>query len=331
MSLLSSPDLARALQDAVPWLQTVMRFFTFLGTEEFCLVLMPLILWCISKPIGIDMGLLLLFSSGLNGWTKGLLRQPRPYWIDPSAGLDTEVSFGLPSGHAMNALSLWGYLALAVRARRPRSAWPRLAVVLILCISFSRIYLGVHYLTDVLGGWLLAAPLLWAYLRLKPRAAPWLGRQPWRVHLALACVAAAAVLVSYLLAASALLPSGLSYADLARDALEDARQSGASTAGMLLGAWVALVGEARTVRYRVDGQLWQRALRYVLGMLGLLAIWGLRAVFPADPLAVGLALRVLRYALMMLWTLWIWPALFVRLGLGAGEFIRPLRSGAVPA
>jgi hypothetical protein len=70
----------------------------------------------------------------------------------------------------------------------------------------------------------------------------------------------------------------------------------------------------------VAGPFWQRVLRYVLGIVGVLAIWmGLRVIFPEEPLMLGLALRMVRYGLAMLWAILVWPWLFLKIGLGARE------------
>ena len=71
------------------------------------------------------------------------------------------------------------------------------------------------------------------------------------------------------------------------------------------------------MRFTVAGPWWQRALRYVIGVVGLFAVWmGLRMIFPHEPTALGLALRMVRYALAMLWAMVGWPWLFVRIKLG---------------
>ncbi len=79
---------------------------------------------------------------------------PCPYWLSQEViALASQENFGLPSGHAQNALSVWGLLAASSSRRW---AWPVVAVLVFL-IGLSRIYLGVHFPTDVLGGWLVAA------------------------------------------------------------------------------------------------------------------------------------------------------------------------------
>lgn len=304
-------ELIRAFQSLGGWLTAPMLFFTVLGTEEFFLLALPLIFWCINRRLGIELSILLLASAGINEWSKGLFKLPRPFWLEPQIALSSETSFGLPSGHAQHALALWGYLAIILR--RP---WRWLPVAFLLLIALSRLYLGVHFPWDTLIGWLLGALVLGGFLWLRPRATPMLRNWPLRTHIAAAFLVAAATLILYLLAAA--IPTGdpARYGALFRVALAGVYDAAGTVAGMILGIWIGFAAEARFVRFSPAGPLWQRGLRLAIGLIALLALrFGLKAIFPADPLAVNLIFRALRYALMMLWVAVGWPWLFVRLGL----------------
>ena len=93
----------------------------------------------------------------LNGIFKMLGRGPRPYWVSAKVQpLVHEKSFGIPSGHAMNATSVWGGVA-----REAKQRWVTiLCVALVLLVSFSRLVLGVHFISDVLAGLALGGLLL---------------------------------------------------------------------------------------------------------------------------------------------------------------------------
>ncbi len=88
----------------------------------------------------------------LNFWLKGVFQRARPHFDDP---LLTSTSYSFPSGHTMMATVLYGTLTAIVFARMHDWRWRFLSIVLALIlialVGFSRIYLGVHYLSDVLG------------------------------------------------------------------------------------------------------------------------------------------------------------------------------------
>jgi hypothetical protein len=82
----------------------------------------------------------------------------------------------------------------------------------------------------------------------------------------------------------------------------------------LLGAGIGLVLERSRIRFLVAGPIWQRTVRYLLGMAVAAAIWaGLGQVFPDDPLWLALPLRLLRYMLLTLWVTYYAPWVFVKI------------------
>jgi len=93
-------------------------------------------------------------SAVLNHLLKGLFERPRPYFEHP---LLIETSYSFPSGHAMESFVVYGMLAyfavLALRTWESRVGLVLGAALLVLLIGFSRMYLGVHYLSDVLAGY----------------------------------------------------------------------------------------------------------------------------------------------------------------------------------
>lgn len=83
-------------------------------------------------------------------------------------------SHAFPSGHSANAVAVWGLLAVVAARRSPaaRRAAPAAALALALLAGLSRIYLGVHWPSDVVGGWALGAAILALFAAaLPPRGA----------------------------------------------------------------------------------------------------------------------------------------------------------------
>ena len=91
---------------------------------------------------------------------KGFFDLPRQAVIDAFRLKD--LSFGFPSGHASGAVAMWGGLAVVFRKRA--LAW--LAPLMVALVAFTRLYLGVHFLADVLGGVLLGGLVLYAAWKL---------------------------------------------------------------------------------------------------------------------------------------------------------------------
>ena len=104
-----------------------------------------------------DLGLFLVTMCGeiiLEMALKASYMRARP---DPFFDLPAPASYSFPSGHALGSLCFYGVAAFMI-VRHSDSRWVRIAVssaaaVLILAIGFSRVYLGVHYPSDVLGGY----------------------------------------------------------------------------------------------------------------------------------------------------------------------------------
>ncbi len=116
-----------------------------------------------------DASNLLLAAAGGQGVVyglKALFHRARPEAVFASLG------YSFPSGHAFAAVTLYGMLAywLARGQERPRAVgvWGA-GILLILLIGFSRIYLGVHYASDVAAGFAAGLPWLWGCLALPSR------------------------------------------------------------------------------------------------------------------------------------------------------------------
>jgi membrane-associated phospholipid phosphatase len=161
-------NLIRAIQTvASPPLTGIMTGITWLGSTAAYLAIIPFIYWCIDEKKGFRLTLALLVSAWINITVKFLLDQPRPFFpgYDPTVGLIHETMGGFPSGHAQNALVIW-----VIAASWIKNKWAYIsAYLLCFLISFSRVYLGVHFPSDILGGWLLGGLVLCGYFFLGGR------------------------------------------------------------------------------------------------------------------------------------------------------------------
>jgi len=152
-------------------LTAVMKVITALGTEVFYVPVILVVFWCVSEKRGLRLALLIIMSAWINLVFKELLQQPRPFTIDPSLGLAVESTYGAPSGHAQMSLSFWIPTAVWLGALRPKLkpiAWTA-AIFIIALIGFTRLYLGVHFPTDLVAGWLVAGIILAVFFTIIPR------------------------------------------------------------------------------------------------------------------------------------------------------------------
>ena len=280
-------------QQFSPALDLPFKILTFLGNLEFFLVFMPLIYWCVDRRTGARLLVLFLLSASLNAIAKVIADQPRPFQYDNRVlQLAHAGGGGLPSGHTQGAVVVWGYLASQIRSANFRMA----AGFLMIAVPVSRLYLGVHFPTDLLGGYIMGAALLLAYLRCAPKVETWLAAKGviWQTL-------AAAILPILLLFIS---PRESRYA--------------LSACGALMGFLPGIALERRWIRFRSTGSPLRRSLRFAVGLIALLGIWlGLRAAFSGlEPASL---FRVVRYAAVGLWGALGAPWLFVRLKLSDTE------------
>ena len=280
------------LQQFRPALDLPFRAFTFTGDELFFLLFLPLVYWCLDRRLGARVTLLFLVSAYVNAVAKVFAAQPRPALYDARVWAYSDVggSGGFPSGHTQNTLAVWGYLAAKVR----RTWMWIVAGVLIVFVPLSRLYLGVHFPHDLLGGYVIGALLLFVYLRWGERGEQWLAGLGLGAQLALVAAFSIPLMLIF--------PS------------EDGVTGGAT----LLGMGIGFVLQARWVGFEADGVLWKRVVRYALGAAVIVGLWaGLRAAFSG--LEPALLFRFIRYALMGLWGGAGAPWAFVRLGLAPGR------------
>jgi membrane-associated phospholipid phosphatase len=304
-------DLILRLRQVLPGLVGLFEGLTFLGNEMFYLLFLPLVYWSFDRGAGARLTILFLVSAAANAMAKALFDMPRPFTYAPERvrGLfDMELAEaqeryeatgnGFPSGHTQNTLAIWGYLASQAHRLKAKGLGAAhalllaLAILLIVLVPLSRVYLAVHFPRDLAGGYILGAVLLLLFLRFEPAITARLVALglPWQIGIAVAVPALAMILYPH----------------------EATVTSGAT----LLGMGVGFALERRWLGFEAEGPAWRRALRYPLGIVGMLILYtGLKAVFAGlEPVLVW---RFTRYALMGLWGSLGAPWVFVKLRLAA--------------
>jgi membrane-associated phospholipid phosphatase len=304
-------EFVRALQTIEnPALTTIIKGITLLGSGLFYVPVILWVYWCINEKKGQRLVLLLLFSAWVNSAVKVLLKQPRPYFLDPSVGISTASGYGLPSGHAQQALVFWA--AALPGPLGKRTAW-LIAGAAAMVLGFTRLYLGLHFPTDLLGGWFLGLAILGAYYLGGPPLERLLAQGGMRTRM----IGAAAVTFGM----NALYPGDRRFGALFL---------GFSVGYNLMGTYFPFSASAGIPAKlpRIKSGLILRGGRFFLGALGGALIYqGLTALLGGNSaLAARLPLpgagnyelgRFIRYGVLGLWFSAGAPWLFLRLGLAA--------------
>ncbi|HHY18918.1 MAG TPA: phosphatase PAP2 family protein, partial [Firmicutes bacterium] len=141
-----------------PFLDSLAKVITMLGEDTFFIVLAVVMIWCVNKKSGWRLGLIALSSGALNAGLKQIFKIERPIGQEGirSLRLETAGGYSFPSGHSQFTASVWTKLATLIN----QTWFYVVASIVIVLVGLSRIYLGVHFLSDVLAGLLIG--IAWA-------------------------------------------------------------------------------------------------------------------------------------------------------------------------
>jgi membrane-associated phospholipid phosphatase len=171
--LLMDPGFNTAVQNISPPVTTFFAQGIFLDSMPWYFLIISLVTFGLHPRYAVRLSTLFGLTCGVNEAAKLALHMPRPYWISTAvSAFSAQSSFGFPSGAAMSGMVLYGYIAVVVR----RFWVVLICIVLLLATSLARIFAGIHFLLDILGGWLLALLLLFAFLLAAPKAEELAGR-----------------------------------------------------------------------------------------------------------------------------------------------------------
>lgn len=281
--------------DIVIWLQDngngifdlLAKTLHFCGRSTFFLLVLTLLYWSVNKRLGLRLLFALLVGTLFNTVLKELIQDPRPFQLHPDQveALVEQDGFGFPSGHVNSTIVVWGTAALYFGKR-----WAYWAVAgLALVMGWARMYLGVHYPQDVVGGAVFGLLTLWLIGPMW-RGASWFGSHtPLRSQIAGVFLAGFVALV-------------FTYDN----------PDGIAAAGTVWGVGFGLLVETRTIRFTSEGSTQQRILRYGIGMVLVGALYaGLGALIEdADVLWTVPRLLVVGFVIVA-----GWPYLAQHLGL----------------
>jgi hypothetical protein len=227
----------------------------------------------------------------MNYWLKLAIaneRPPEPYRYE---GIEV-TNYSTPSGHSQNSATLFGWFAVKIKT------WWMLVISLslIFLIGISRIYLGVHYLEDVLLGWTIGIITVVVLVIVEKPLCNFLSevRNDYLYLMLFLFGLLATVVSSFILP----LPPNDNFGALG---------------GLIMGLAIALPLESRYVNFSVEplgGQKWRLVIRIILGLALVLGI--MLGLSPFLPTSV-VWLRAIRYILVVIVGAFLWPLIFSKL------------------
>ncbi len=275
--------------EIVRWLQSFSNQFwdyffqlwTMFGEELVIIAILGFMYWCYDKKVGEALGITVFVSLVLNSIIKVIVHRLRPFQVDNqimNIRPKTATGYSFPSGHTQGAATVFGSLAIWVRKR-----WLTIIVtIIIVMVALSRMYLGAHFLSDVIVGGLLGIGLSLGFYYYLSKTEN--KQRLYYIVLALFGLVFVGSYIFYLLSAKTTIDS--SDATVLYNNLEGIAKMLGAIFGFVLGVGF----EKRSVNFDNHKILWKNLIRFAGGVVVVMAIrLSLKAIFAliVDPEATG--------------------------------------------
>jgi membrane-associated phospholipid phosphatase len=301
------------------FLDAFFSFWTMFGEELIIIGIMGFVYWCYDKKAGEFVGISVFISLVLNSLIKVIVQRPRPFVVDSEIHNfrpATSGGYAFPSGHTQGAASVFGSVAVWVKKR-----WFTIATaIIIVMVALSRMYLGVHYLSDVMVGGALGLGLAFLVQKLYGKIAD--RSILYKRILVLSGIILIIVYLIQLLTAAPI--EGMNDAMAFYDKTEGLFKMTGSIFGFVFGVQF----EKKSVKFENHRILWKNLLRFAFGVLIVMGVrLGLKAVFGliVDPEELGtgelfkasiaVLFDLIRYGAMVFVGIGVYPLLFKKTGI----------------
>lgn len=255
---------------------------SLLGTAPAIAVVFALVFWISGRRLAYGLLGIVLLATAIDVLIWTLFPVPRPH--DPQIIIRAKPGVpSFPSGHTVTATTLWG--TLSAFGDMPIA----IAIAIVASVMLSRLYLGVHYLVDLLGGITIGLILVVVYQRVWPIILHWFSGRPFRFFLILSLAAPIAVFP-----------------------FTNFSPRGWEIFGAALGMGISIPLEYWYVHYTpAKILLGKQVLKVAIGLAGMAAIVLVPRLIGGNELARD----AITFALVSFWVVFLAPALFARMGL----------------
>ncbi|MHA1366928.1 MAG: phosphatase PAP2 family protein [Candidatus Heimdallarchaeota archaeon] len=275
-------------QNTFPWMKWPFKIITFLGDPIVYIIILAIAFWILNKKDAIIAIYVLLTASFLNFFLKVVIQKPRPN----VTRLTSADGFSTPSGHAQTSTTVYGWIMFYFK-----KIWLYVVVpILVILICLSRVFLGVHYIGDVILGLLIGAAVLAALFFGIPLLVKWLDKlKDWQKILIGESYGVVVFLMTFLTGYYANWPAG------------DTTNSANTVAALILFPFFIWI-ENKKIGMKNEGIDWRsKLLRAIVGFAVIIgAYFGFSALFDAiieliPSIGYGLAylFRFIKYGLLI--------------------------------
>ncbi len=284
-----------------PFLDAVMYGITQLGGEAVFMAVAIVVFWCIDKNKGYFILTVGFLSTIASQFLKLVFRVPRPWVRDPEftiveAARADAGGYSFPSGHTQNAVSTFGGIFTFAKRRATKA----ICIAIIVLVAFSRMYLGVHTLSDVTVALILGVIILFAVYPLFKSH----GTNPKFIY---------GVLIGTILISAAYTAFTELYpwpADMDGQNLYEGIKNGYTLLGACCGMLLSYFLDRKYINFKTGAPLPAQILKCVLGLV---IVVGLKEILkaPLGYLFFGhQAAHAVRYFIVVLTATCVWPITF---------------------